>query len=238
MKIKNLFVIFCFFLGGCAASDVSRTATSNVDTGVHNAKGFADSASNSDIVDSYQNASQATKGAVLGGAAGAITGALSSGIGVLPGTATGAILGASYGSYIDSLTTLKDKLENRGANIIVLGDQILIVIPSARIFNRLSSTIKQPAYSTLALLARYINQYTSMLVKIAVYTDDTGTCSLDQALSEQQAQQVAKVLLAEGVDTRVLYAEGDGSSSLVDKNTMEWDSDNYRIEVSLEKLYV
>lgn len=233
-----LLTCFCLFLCACASSDVSREAASNMDMGVQNAKNLYNNATEGNIADSYQNASQATKGAIIGGTAGAVTGGLSSGIGVFHGAAIGAILGAAYGSYIDSTTTLDDRLENRGANIVVLGDQILIVLPSARLFNPMTSTLKAQAYSTLYLVAQYINQYTKMLVKVSAYTDASGTSSADLALSQQQAERVAKILLASGVDARVLYATGYGGTRLVTKNTMNWDTDNYRIEITLEKLYV
>jgi outer membrane protein OmpA-like peptidoglycan-associated protein len=230
-------VVSVFCLAGCAASNVSREAAANVDLGVQNAKNLGESDTN--IADAYQNSSQAVKGAMLGGAAGAITGALSSSVGVIPGTAIGAILGASYGSYIDANTTLADRLENRGVNVIELGDQILIVIPSARLFNDTTSTIKPQAYSTLNLVAQYINSFAKILVKVSAYTADTGVCSVDLSLSKQQAAKVAKALLAQGVDARILYAEGYGGTHLVTKNSFDWDgNDNYRIEITLEKLYV
>jgi outer membrane protein OmpA-like peptidoglycan-associated protein len=203
--------------------------------GVENAKNMSDFG-DSDLSESFQNSSQATKGAILGGAAGAIGGALVSGVGVLPGTAGGVILGASYGSYIDSQTTLQDQLDNRGVNVIVLGDQILIVISSSRIFNDSSPKMKAQGYSTMHLVARFINQYTKMLVKVSVYTSYSGSKRLDLALSEQQAEQVARALESSGVDARVLYAAGYGGTHFVARNTSDWRSENYRIEITLEKL--
>jgi outer membrane protein OmpA-like peptidoglycan-associated protein len=236
--MRAVFLIcFSILMAGCASSAVQRDAASNIDLGVRNAKNLV--SGDTDISDAYQNSSQATKGALIGGTAGAVTGAIySSSIGVLPGLAVGAILGGSYGAYIDANTTLKDKLENRGANIIVLGDQVMVVIPSARIFNPYTSTIKPQAYSTLNLLTKYLNSFTKMLVKVSVYTDDTGSNSVDRALSSQQAHQVEKYLVAAGADARVLYATGYGGSHLVTTNCGEWDNDNYRIEITLEKLIV
>lgn len=231
-------IVVISFLSACASSDVSREAASNMDMGVSNAKSLGDRISDSDIGDAYQNASQATKGAIIGGTAGAATGALVSGIGVIPGTATGLILGASYGSYIDSKTTLEDKLQNRGVNIVVLGDQILIVIPSARLFDYMTANVRPHAYSTLNMVAQYINQFTKMMVKVGGYTDNTGASTTDVTLSREQAEKVARILTASGIDARVLYAEGYGSSHLVQRSDMNWDSDNYRIEITLEKLYV
>jgi outer membrane protein OmpA-like peptidoglycan-associated protein len=214
--------------------------SSGFDKGVANAESFVNGTGNSTFADSYQNSSQITKGAFIGGAAGALTaGMLTSGIGVLPGTATGAVLGASYGAYIDSNTSLQDQLENRGVNIIVLGDQVMIVIPSARLFDDMASKIKPQAYSTLNLVARYINGFTKMLIKISAYTNDTGSPSHDLSLSQQQADAIEKYLVAAGMDVRLLYALGCGGTHLVERNLTGWDdNDNYRIEITLEKLYV
>jgi outer membrane protein OmpA-like peptidoglycan-associated protein len=224
-------------LAGCASSNVSRDVSSNVDMGVENAKNLFPPDGN--IANSYQNTSQATKGAIIGGSAGAVTGALSSSIGFLPGTAVGLILGASYGSYIDANANMQDQLDNRGANIIVLGDDILIMVPSARLFDPMTARINPSAYSTLVLIVKYINSYPKTLVKVAAYTNNSGSECVNLSLSEQQAKNVAKFLLESGVDARLLYAEGYGGTHLVDKSSKLWDgSDNYRIEITLQKLHI
>lgn len=235
----TLLVGLSSLLFGCAQSDVSREVTANIDVGVQNTRDMASSAGDGSLADSYQNASQATKGAFIGGAAGAITGTFTPGLGTLAGTAVGAILGGSYGAYIESNASLEDQLQNRGANVVILGDQILIVIPSARIFNPLTPTIKTTAFSTLNMVTRFINQYTKMLVKVAVYTNNTGSRRIDAALSQQQANSVSKYLQAAGIDARLLYAAGYGGTHLVTSTAYDWEaSDNYRIEITLEKLYV
>jgi outer membrane protein OmpA-like peptidoglycan-associated protein len=123
--------------------------------------------------------------------------------------------------------------------VIVLGDQILIAIPSDRLFQPATSTIKPQAYSTLNMVAKYINSFTKMLVKISAYTDASGSQRVDQVLSQQQAQNVAKYLSADGVDARLLYAIGNGGTKLVQKNSQDWyGNDNYRIEITMEKLHV
>lgn len=238
IRLFCLSIITSLFLSACASSNVSRDAASNVDMGVDNAKSMADNLSNASIADAYGNSTQATKGAIIGGTTGGVAGALTSGVGFIPGAAVGTIFGASYGSYIDANTTLEDRLENRGANIVVLGDQILIVIPSSRLFEVNTSRIKPAAYSTLDMVTQYINKYTKMLVKVSAYTSNNGTESVDQVLSDEQAQHVAKYLASAGLNSRVLYASGYGGSRIVTRNSDGWDSDNYRIEITLEKLEV
>lgn len=239
IHLLSFLVISCFILCSCASSTVSRDAASNVDMGVQNAKNLVEGASDGDIADSYQNSSQRAKGILLGGAAGAGIGALASPIGAVGGAAVGAILGGSYGTYIDTFTSYQDQLENRGATIIVLGDQILIVLPSARIFQAMTPTIKADAYSTLKIVAAYINRYTKMLVKISAYTNAVGPSAVDLSISQQQANSVAKFLVASGLNARLTYAVGYGSTHLIQKPNCSWDdNDNYRIEITLEKLYV
>jgi outer membrane protein OmpA-like peptidoglycan-associated protein len=239
LRLVTLFSILAIALTGCASSNVSRDAASNVDMGLDNANKLGTNFADGDVVESYQNSSQRSKGAMLGGAVGAVAGVASSSVAVIPGAMVGMILGATYGSYIDSQSSVADQLTNRGATIIELGDQLLVVIPSARIFEGMTDKIKPPAYSTLNLLAAYINQYPNTLVKISAYTDDIGEKSINLALSKQQAAKVVHYLTADKVNTRVLYAEGFGGTNLVMKNTEEWGkSDNYRLEVTLEKLDV
>lgn len=238
IRLVTSLLACCLLVSGCASSDVSRTVSSNVDRGVCNFRSMSDGTTDSYIVDSYANANQTTKGALVGGAAGAITGALAAtGVGVIPGAATGMLLGASYGRYIDSKTDIRDQIENRGGTIVVLGDQILIVIPSDRLFRPNSAYIKPQAYSTLCLIAKYINCYVNMMVRVAAYTNDSGSSCLDMSLSKQQAQRVAKMLLQSCLDTRVLYAEGYGSGHLVMNNCCGWGSPNFRIEITLEKQF-
>lgn len=238
MRSASLFVVFVAFLSGCASSNVSRHAASNIDMGVDNAQRMGSNFASGDIAESYQNSSQASKGGVLGGAAGALAGSASA-VGFIPGVVAGAILGASYGSYIDSEQTLADQLTNRGATMVELGDQLLVVLQSARIFNGMTDAIKPQAYSTLNLVANYINSYTTTMVKISAYTDDIGEKKVNLALSRQQARAIEKYFAAKGVNTRLLYSEGYGPTNLVMKNTLDWGkSDNYRIEITMEKLEV
>lgn len=235
LKLSLAFILSAC-LAACASSNVERTSAHNVDMGVQNARNLVDNA-DGDLGDTYQNSTQATKGAILVGTAGGIAGSFMSGVGFIPGALTGALLGGSFGSYIDSETTLRDKLINRGANVIVLGDQIMIVMNSSRLFNGMTPDLKQSAYSTLDVMAQYINSYQKMLVKVSAYTDDVGQARVNQIISQKQAEAITKYFTALGMDARVLVATGEGGRDLIAKNQETWgDSDNYRIEITLEKL--
>lgn len=246
-QIKSIaffsFIFFNFtilsFLQGCASSDAARGAASEADKAYlqtdYSLRHIGDSG---ELTDAYQNTSQTTKGIIIGGALGAAAGSATSGIGAAAGLGLGAIFGGAIGSYIDSHTTLADKLENRHVQVIVLGDQILIVLPSSLLFYENSSNLRADAYETLDMVNQYISRYPNMSVKVAAYTSAAEPESVARVLSQQQADKVARYLWNRRINTRLLYAEGNGGSKLVTANVADWSSDNYRIEITLEKLPV
>jgi outer membrane protein OmpA-like peptidoglycan-associated protein len=233
----TLALAMMLLLTGCASSNVSRTTAGSGDVVVQDTKGLFSGAENTSVADSYQNTTQTTKGAIVGGTVGGVTGALTK-LGFLPGLAAGAILGAGYGAYVDANATQQDRLINRGATVVVLGDQILIVMPSWRLFQPASAKLKPQAFSTLKAMAQYINSYEKMLVKVSVYTNPNGPQNVDLALSQDQADAISRYLVAVGLDSRLLYAEGYGGTHLVQKKTDWGTGENDRVEVTLEKLYV
>ncbi len=248
MEMKNkksipvrIFILVLFFpailfLQSCASSNVSREANDNTVVGYQRAAANFGNMGGSSIGDSYGNSSQTTKGVILGGALGAIAGGVTSGVGAVPGLAEGAILGGAYGAYIDSNTTLLDKLENRGVKVIELGDNLMLVIRSNQLFNSLTSVIRSGAYSTLDLVAQYINSYTTMAVRVSAYTSEGGDESISYALSKEQAESVVRYLWLRGVNTRMLTASGMGGTNMVEQNSSRWEGLNYRIEITMEKL--
>lgn len=223
-------------LAGCASSNVSRDVTAQIDQGVQNVQNGYQYATEGNAAYTYQNTTQRTKGVFLGGAAGTVTG-MSTSLGVVPGVLAGAILGASYGQYIDANTTLRDQLENRGLNMMTLGNNVRIIIPSGIIFNEMTATINPSATSTFPLLAQYINSFTTMSVMVSAYTDNLAPPRISLALSKAQAKSVANMLAVSGVNTRLLFANGYGGTQLVDDNTLVWgESDNNRVEIAFETL--
>jgi len=227
-------LVLVLLLQGCAASDASRSAACSIDNAYI---GTTSSCSEMNIAESYQNTSQTTKGVLLGGVAGGVIGGITNGIGAVPGTLTGAILGGALGAYIDAHTTLVDKLENRGVKVFVLGDQVLLVIPSNRLFNDMTPNLNNTAYSTLDMVAQLIGCFTNISVEVAAYTNNSCAPQVDLSVSQLQAGSVARYLWRRGVCTRLLYAIGKGGTHLVTRNSLYWGcSENYRIEITLERV--
>ncbi len=231
-----LFLPFFLFLQSCASSNVAREANDNTVVGYQRASASIDNMGKGSMADTFGNSTQTTKGVVFGGAVGAVAGSLISGVGLLPGLAEGAVIGGAYGAYIDANTTLMDRLENRGVKVIVLGDQVMLVMHSSQLFNAMTPVIRAGEYSTLDLIAEYINGYTTMTVKIAAYTNNVGDNSVNYALSKEQAASVVRYLWQRGVNTRMLTAAGMGGTHVVEPGCPTWEGWNYRVEITMEKL--
>jgi len=241
MKITKSMVsllLVILFLQGCASSSAQRGAASEADQAYLETT-YQLTHGSGEVRDAYQNSRQLTKGVLIGGTLGAAAGAATSGgSGVLPGLGLGAIFGGAIGAYIDSHTTLADKLENRGIQVIVLGDNIKIIIPSFVLFDYMTSNLLPDSYETLDLIVEYISRYPNMTVRVIGYTSAIEPEDVSIVLSTQQAQKVMRYLWNRRINTRLLYSAGCGGSNLVTANTGDWGSDNYRIEITLEKLYV
>ena len=121
---------------------------------------------------------------------------------------------------------------------MILCDQIMLVIPSSIPFNEQTSVLRHHAYSTLDLVAEFVNQYPNMTVKVAAYSSAFDPQRINLVLTQEQAEKIIRYLWNRGIDTRLLYAEGYGGINLVTQNTNDWSSDNFRVEITLEKLPV
>jgi outer membrane protein OmpA-like peptidoglycan-associated protein len=235
LPIYTFLFLLTVFLQGCASSDVARGASSGFNSTYQGAANAFDSNGVS-VTEAYQGTSSTTKGVMLGGATGAIIGGVvSGGSGILPGAAGGAIFGGALGAYIDAHTTLADQIINRGNKVIILGDQVLIVVPSQYVFVGTTPQLQPYAYKTFDLIAQLISGYPNILVKVTTYTDDVVPDSISRSLTQQQSNAVEKYLWRAGINTRMLYAEGGGSSRLI---TASGSEANNRVEITLEKLPV
>jgi len=223
------------FFKGFASFAAERAAAGEADKAYITTEYDINHANEGSFSDTYQNSDQTSKGMVFGSATGAAAGGLSS-MGVVPGILTGAIIGGAIGAYIDQTATPRDRLENRGVKTIILGDQIMLIMPSAIVFNPFTPDIRPTAYTTLDAVAEFVNTYPNMTVKISAYTSQMSPCAVNLALSAQQAANIEKYLRRKEVNTRILTAAGYGGSNPIVKDDGSWASDNYRIEITLERV--
>lgn len=173
----------------------------------------------------------AVSGAVIGGvAAGSVAGA---GIGAL----AGGVLGASLEYILHKHITLVERLQYNGVQVIELGNEIELILPTGRFFKPNSPLMNMQYYPVMNLVAKFIKQFPKISVKVAGYTDNQGAWQRNLVLSKSQAQTVMKYLWNEGIDTRLIYAIGYGDKDPIGNNaTAKGRVLNNRIQISLRKI--
>lgn len=239
MRIKKithlclLILIIPSLLTACASSELARGTAQSVD------QAYIDVTDGGqlDVSNTYQNTNQTTKGVLIGGVTGGILGSMTAGVGVAGGAISGAILLGALGAYIDAHATLVDRLINRGVKVFILGDQVMLVVHSSRVFIDHTPVIRNSFFPTLDLISQLIGKFTNISVKVSAYSNATGASQIDCSLTQLQAESVEKALWKRGVNTRFIYAAGFGGTHLVTKNAPgDYSNDNYRIEITFEKL--
>ena len=152
----------------------------------------------------------AAGGAIVGGAIGSISGKV--GLGAIIGATVGGVGGAIIGRNMDKQAAdiQKDlpnaKVERVGEGIVVeFSDKILFAVNSAN----LSSESK----INLNKLNTILVKYPDTNIEIQGHTDNTGTSSLNQSLSERRGSAVNSYLVSNGISSSRLSVRGYGEES-------------------------
>lgn len=174
-------------------------------------------------------------GAATGGAIGAAIGSASD------NTATGAIIGAAVGGTAGALIgrrmdkqaeELREDLE--GADVERIGEGIKITFDSGLLFDIDEYQLKAATRQNLTELSETLKKYENTNILIEGHTDNTGSDSYNQNLSEQRAQSVSSFIIAQGVDAGRITTMGYGESQPVaDNSTATGRAENRRVEVAI-----
>lgn len=83
------------------------------------------------------------------------------------------------------------------------------------------STLSKSSYPVFDSLARLMNEYPGMKVEISAHTDDVGTESDNQKLSERRAESCVAYLAGKGISRERIVAKGYGETMPVAPNMVE-----------------
>jgi outer membrane protein OmpA-like peptidoglycan-associated protein len=186
------------------------------------------------------------KGTMIGALGGAVIGGLTSdrkARGALIGAVGGGLAGAVVGKYMDNQRRDLEKVlaRERDSGVITIervGENSLrITMTSQSAFDVDSASIKQNFYSTLDKTSDVLNQYGKTMLTIVGHTDNTGTESHNQALSERRAQSVNEYMLQRHVHQERLAFYGRGENEPRASNVTEAGRQvNRRVEILVEPI--
>ncbi|MDZ4729884.1 MAG: OmpA family protein [Xanthomonadales bacterium] len=95
--------------------------------------------------------------------------------------------------------------------------------------------LKSGATDALNKLVTFLNQYPDRDVEIEGHTDNVGSDTSNQSLSERRAESVKSYLLQQGIGTQRLSSTGKGEGQPIgDNNTETGRQQNRRVEIIIE----
>jgi len=101
-------------------------------------------------------------------------------------------------------------------------------------FNSAKWDIKADSYAELDRLVALLSDIPSLKIEISGHTDNVGSVSFNELLSQRRADEVVSYLVGKGVDKKRLSAKGYGQSRPVDSNnTAEGRALNRRTEFEI-----
>ncbi|NOU12548.1 MAG: OmpA family protein [Methylococcaceae bacterium] len=174
-------------------------------------------------------------GAVVGAGAGTLFGGndyKNAGFGAL----AGGVVGAAVGAYMDHQEQeMQQSLQGTGIEVQRTAENTLnLTMPSSITFGLDSAELTPQARTALDSVAKVLNQYPESTITITGHTDDLGSDSHNQKLSESRAASVAGYLGQHGVNYARLTQQGLGEKSPKFPNTDETNrSQNRRVELAI-----
>ncbi len=101
-------------------------------------------------------------------------------------------------------------------------------------FDTDQATLSPTDQTNLATVADRMNANPDLKLRIAGYTDTTGSAAHNETLSDRRAASVRQFLTSKGVDSSRLTGEGHGQANPVNANaTAAEKADNRRVSLQL-----
>lgn len=180
-------------------------------------------------------------GVLIGGAAGTAVGALAGDVSIPVTAAMGGIVGGAIATAIDESKTPKEtiftRLEKDHIQVIRIGEDYMLVLPSDVYFFPNSTHMNESMYPAYKDITEFMNHYDIETVKVAGYTDNTGNKIRSLALSRQQADYVAKELWRDNLGSTMVYSTGYGCANPIATNdTKSGQAANRRIQITFRRL--
>ncbi|MGJ8621245.1 MAG: OmpA family protein [Yoonia sp.] len=171
----------------------------------------------------YENTQQ---GAILGALGGAAVGAIANrnddrrgrNQAALAGALLGAGAGAAIGNNLDrQAEELRRELRN-DVGVSNNGKNLVVVLSQDLLFATNSTSVSGASQNELRIVANSLQRYPNTTVNVIGHTDNVGSASFNQDLSERRARAVASILIGGGVSSGRIRSIGAGETQPVASN--------------------
>ncbi len=175
----------------------------------------------------------AAGGAVAGGAIGAIIGnkAGNTAVGAVIGGAIGGVAGGLIGKKMDQQAAEIERTVP-GAEVIKAGEGIIVKFDSGILFGFDKADLTATAKANIQKLAESLLKNPDTDILVIGHTDNVGSASYNQGLSERRAASVKNYAVAQGVSANRVTTEGKGLAEPIEPNDTEAGrAKNRRVEI-------
>lgn len=179
-------------------------------------------------------------GVGIGAVGGALIGSAVAGSGrrteaAVIGAVVGGLAGGMIGNRMDEQErALRQQMANTNVDVERRGDNIVLVFPDNITFATGSSQVKPAFMHALNSVAQSLQQYPDTHIQIAGFTDNVGSPSANQRLSEDRAFRVRDYLSNRGVAVQRMQAVGYGQSRPIASNAnADGRAQNRRVEITV-----
>lgn len=180
-------------------------------------------------------ANQPATGAVIGGVTGAVAGQAIGGTAraTVIGGAIGAAVGGGIGASMAAQEReLRQSLAGTGAYINNTGSQLYVVLPEAITFRTASATVDPGFRPALRAVSASLQRHPNSTVRVIGHTDNVGSATYNNQLSQDRAMAVARELVAAGTRSTRITVTGRGYYEPIATNTTaSGRAENRRVEI-------
>ena len=135
-----------------------------------------------------------------------------------------------------NITFLQARLNKAGVNILTLGQDYLLVIPSSLLFATQSPKLTWESYQLLNEVVCYLQQFRKITIHVNAFSSQFVSERREHALTLARAKTVAEYLWSQGIDSRFIFTQGSGSDKPIVVSKGGGDlSPNARIEISFRR---
>jgi intracellular multiplication protein IcmN len=136
------------------------------------------------------------------------------------------------------ISAMEKYLKKNNVKLVSMGDDYLVSIPASSLFADQSPQITWDAYALLNNVACYLRQFRKIEVDVSAYTSQYGSTKREHALSLARANAVSNYLWSQGIDTRFVFAHGEGSDKPIVMKALHTSdhSPNARIEITFRQV--
>ena len=154
------------------------------------------------------------------------------------GAGIGGLAGAGIGAYQDRQEAeLRRQTAGTGVDVQRDGDVIKLNLPDGVTFDFNKTEIKPQFYPALNNIARTVAEYNQTIVEVSGHTDNVGSLSANQTVSDRRAQSVGNYLIGRGVIRERVEMRGfNYQHPVADNSTEQGRAMNRRVEIRLVPL--